>query len=68
MDNVEILKSDKVLKEILKDSCGGIIYNNANLNKYDTTELLEKWDKLTPNEKVGVRGIIEGAINFIKEK
>lgn len=67
MDTITQLKEHPVLKEILADSYGGIIYNVANENKYDTTELLELWEQLDGGEKDSLGGIIGGAINFIKE-
>ena len=54
------------MKQILKDSFGGIMYNVANRNKYDATELLAIWDSLPAYEKENAGGIITGAINFIK--
>jgi len=55
------------MKEILADSFGGVIYNVANRNKYDTADLLEQWNKLTPAEQESENGIINVAINFITE-
>ncbi len=43
------------------------MYNVANRNKYDTAELLTLWDTLAPAEKESMNGIINGAINFIRE-
>jgi len=60
------IKDHPVMKEILADSYGGIIYNVANQNKYDTTELLELWEQLDGGEKDSLGGIIGGAISFIK--
>jgi len=60
------ITENEVYKQILKDSFGGVMYNVANRNKYDTKELLEIWDKLEPYEKESANGIIKGAINFIK--
>jgi len=59
------LKQDKTLKLILDDSFGGIIYDLANKNKYETKELLNKYNKLSPREKESLGGIVSGAINFI---
>ena len=63
---METIKNNEVLKEILKDSFGGVLYNVANRNKYNTEELLKAWDKLTPSEQEAHNGLINGAINFIK--
>lgn len=51
--------------QVLKDSCGGLIYNVANRNKYDTSELVALWDSLTASERESAGGIIKGAMNFI---
>jgi hypothetical protein len=63
---MEKLKENEVLKQILKDSFGGVLYNVANRNKYDTAELLKQWEELEPAERESAGGIITGAINFIK--
>ena len=67
-NKIEHLKNHRVLKEILNDSMGGILYDVANKNKYDTKNLLSIWDSLDASEKSCVGGIIEGAINFISEE
>ena len=56
------------MMEILKDSFGGVLYNLANKNKYDTVELLQLWDSLNESEKESAGGIIKGAMQFIKEQ
>ena len=65
---METFKNNPVLKQILADSFGGIMYNVANRDKYDTTELLKEWDKLTPAERESAGGIIKGAISFVQGK
>lgn len=67
MDKLEQIKNNEVYKQILADSFGGIMYNVANRNKYDTTELLQLWNSLTPSEKEVAGGIMKGAINFVTE-
>ena len=54
--------------QILADSFGGVIYNVANRDKYDTTELLELWNALNSSERESAGGIIGGAIAFVQEK
>jgi hypothetical protein len=65
---MDAIKNHPVMIQIIKDSFGGVIYNVANRDKYDTTELLELWDNLTPAEQENADGIISGAIGFITEK
>jgi hypothetical protein len=67
MSIIEQIHNNSVYKQILADSFGGIMYNVANRNKYDTTELLQLWGALTPSERDSVGGITKGAINFITE-
>ena len=55
------------MRQILADSFGGVIYNVANRDKYDTTELLALWEAQTPAEKENHNGLITGAILFITE-
>ena len=68
MNTIETIKQHPVYTQILADSFGGIMYNVANRDKYDTTELLQLWDSATPAEKESANGILKGAINFITEK
>lgn len=63
----ENILNSAIMKQVLKDSFGGIVYNVSNGGKYDATELLEIWDNLSNNEKDAMGGIILGAINFLKE-
>jgi hypothetical protein len=66
MDIISRIKSLEVYKQILADSFGGVMYNVANRDKYDTDYLLELWDGLTPVGKESADGIMKGAINFIQ--
>jgi|GEM_PF-2816705 len=71
MKSIEIMQQiqeHETMKQILADSYGGIVYNVANKNKYETTELKELWNQLNPNEQDSMGGIIKGAMNFIKEE
>lgn len=64
--NEEKIRSNRVYHEILKDSCGGVMYNIANQDKYDTKELLELWNEMTPVEQGSCDGILTGAIHFLQ--
>jgi len=66
-NNIQKLKDNETLKAILRDSMGGIMYNVANKNKYDSVELLKVYNSLNQEEKETLGGIIEGAIKFITE-
>ena len=67
MTKTQQIEQHPVYKQILADSFGGIIYDVANRGKYDTAEIVELWDQLTPAERDSVNGIMKGAFNFIKE-
>ena len=66
MTTLQDITSSDTYKAVLQDSFGGIMYNVANYGKYDSTELLQAWDALTPGEQSSAGGITKGAINFLK--
>ena len=61
------IEQNEVYKQVISESYGGVIYNVANRTKYDTKELLEMWDSLTPAERENANGITTGAMNFLQE-
>ena len=61
-----MIKDNAVMQQILKDSFGGVMYNVANRDKYDTTELLKEWNAMTLSEQESENGLITGAMNFIQ--
>ena len=63
----ETIQQHPIHKQIMADSFGGIMYDVANRGKYDTAEIVELWEQLTPAERDSVSGIMKGAFNFIKE-
>lgn len=63
---MEKIKNHPVMQQVLSDSFGGVMYNVANRDKYDTTELFALWDSLSPALQGSMGGIINGAINFLK--
>lgn len=68
VDANEAMTKHPTMQEILADSFGGVMYDLANRNKYNTVELLAMWDSLTASEKEACGGIVKGAINFIQGK
>ena len=66
MDTNTIMREHATMKEILADSFGGVMYNVANQDKYDTTELLALWDNLSDNEQSSCDGCVTGAIRFVQ--
>ena len=67
MTKTQQIEQHPVYKQIMADSFGGIMYDVANRGKYDTAEIVELWERLTPAERDSVGGIMKGAFNFIKE-
>jgi hypothetical protein len=65
--NIKTIERNPVYQQIIKDSCGGILYNVANRGKYDTTELLPLWQSMNESEKAAAGGIIRGAMRFMTE-
>lgn len=68
MENLQKIKENPFYKMILSDSFGGVMYNIANRDKYDTIEILRLWNLLSENEKESAWGIMKWAINFIQWK
>lgn len=66
MQVITQIENNEVYKEVMKDSFGGVMYNVANQNKYDTTEIMALWDSLTPVQQSSAGGIIKGAFSFLK--
>lgn len=67
MTTLQDLLNNKVYKQVLSDSFGGIMYNVANRDKYNASEVLNIWNKLDNREQNSANGITKGAINFLKE-
>jgi len=65
---IKKIQDNETYKQILADSFGGVMYNVANRDKYDTTVIVELWSLLTPAEKELAGGIMKGAMHFITEK
>lgn len=67
MTAIEQIKDHEVYKQIMADSFGGVMYNVANRDKYETKELLELWNGATPVERESAGGIMSGAFNFLEQ-
>lgn len=66
MNTIEQIKANPVYQQIIKDAFGGVIYNVANRDKYDTKEIMALWDGLLPAQRESQDGIIKGAFHFLK--
>lgn len=64
---MEKIRNSEVLKQVLADSFGGVMYNVANRNKYDCKQLLKDWNALTDSEQSSFGGCVAGAIGFLKD-
>ena len=66
MSNIEAIRTNPIYLQILKDSFGGVMYNVANRNKYNTAEIQAIWYSMTPGERSSAGGIMSGAFSFLK--
>lgn len=64
--SIEMIKSSEVYKQVIKDSCGGLMYNAAKRGTYQADEILAQWDALEPHERETCGGIMKGAMAFLK--
>lgn len=60
------IKAHPVYKQILEENCGGCIYNVANRDNYETSELLALWHSMSASEQELMGGITKGAMRFIQ--
>jgi len=63
---IEQIQNHEVYKQVLEDSCGGLMYDVSNYHQYDEAELLALWDSLSPAEQEVSGGITKGAMSFLK--
>ena len=68
METIEIIKSSPVYKQIMADSYGGIMYNVANVDKYEASGILALWASLSDAQRSSADGIIKGVFNFLESK
>lgn len=66
LETVSKIKNHPIYKQIMADNCGGLIYDIANRNKYDTLEILTLWNSLSEARRESCDGIIKGAMSFIQ--
>jgi len=68
MNNIKKIEDTQVYKDVMSDSFGGVMYDVANVDKYNSDEILALWNEATPAEKESVGGIMKGAMNFLQGK
>jgi len=61
----EKIESNETYQQVLKDSFGGVLYNVANENKYNTAELQEIVSTYSKAELSAINWIMKGAFNFL---
>jgi hypothetical protein len=66
METIKAIEAHEVYRQVLADSFGGVLYNVANWDKYDSAEILKLWHMLTPAEQSAAGGIMKGAMNFLE--
>jgi hypothetical protein len=62
----EQIQNNQTYKKVLKDSFGGVMYNIANRDKYNSKVILSIWGTMTDGEKSATGGIMNGAMHFLQ--
>jgi len=63
---IQAITENRVYKQVLSDSCGGVMYDVDNQGKYDATDVLALWNSLDACEREMAGGIMKGVIEFLK--
>lgn len=63
---IERIQENAVYQQILKDSCGGVMYDESKRGTYEGGEILALWDSLDPSEQSAAGGIMRGAVSFLQ--
>lgn len=66
MTPIQQIAEHPVYKQVLKDSYGGVLYNVANRDKYDATDIISLWENADPSSQEMAGGIMKGAIEFLR--
>ena len=67
-DTIRLIEQSEVYKEVIADAFGGVMYNVANREKYDSLEILALWSSMPKMWQDSAGGIMKGAMNFLTEK
>lgn len=68
MDNIQRIKAHPVYKQVIRESFWWVMYNVANRDKYDSTELLQMRKDMNDSERSSADGIVAGVMNFLLGK
>ena len=63
---IENIQNHPTYKQVVADSFGGVMYDEANRTKYDGAEVIQLWDNLTEGEQQCAGGVMKGALEFLK--
>ena len=66
---IENIKSNATYKQVIADSFGGVMYNVANRDKYNSEDvalIIKTWDELAEGHRDTADGIVKGAVHFLK--
>ncbi len=70
MTTLQTVKGNPLYLQILKESFGGIMYDESDLRGYDK-ELMEElstlWDSISEVEKESAGGIVKGVMAMVNE-
>lgn len=67
-DTLTAIQENETYKAILKDTFGGIMYEEGSQTKYNSKELLKLWEDLPETYKEASGGIMRGVFNFLNNK
>lgn len=62
---MEKILENEVYQQILKDTFGGVLYQEGTQDQYDSKELLKLWNELSGAEKESAGGIMKGVFGFL---
>lgn len=68
MNTIEMIENNEVYKQVLKDSFGGVMYDVANRDKYNSLEIVALWSSLSKDQQDMANGIVKGAMHFLTER
>lgn len=66
-NRIKQITESTTYKLYLQDSAGGIIFNNADLGKYNGKDILERWNALPPHAQEAAGGTVQAVMEFIAE-
>jgi hypothetical protein len=65
---IETILNNETYKQVLKDSFGGIMYQEGTQKNYNSSEVLKLWESLPGSYKESTGGITRGVFGFLQSK